>query len=693
MNILKKFALIISILSIAITPVFAKEVLSVEKSQSVPYIVDSLSLTIHNGETAYLVNTNTNTPFLFSKGDVIVAKLYLYPRYSIDVGWINSKNEAVKSIEYINYDSNNSNVVQIFEVPSTDEYKMFITNYNADIVALGKMEIISSASNLYSNISYSNENIKELKADKKVDIQINPMALPDIDPVTNPASDNWLTQQIAKKVNKDNTSDLTQEDFNKISDFYSIKSDINEIPKEIGNLFNLEGINLGSNQIEEIPKELFNLSKLEYLLLGDNQIKEIPKEINSLINLKTLYLNKNQISEIPIELFDLINLKNLNLSCNNLNSIPNEVSNLTNLTNLNCSYNQINEISEEISKLINLVEMYFNGNNIAEIPNGIGNLSNLKILEFSENKIAQLPKEIGNLTNLNQLNLNKNNISLIPKEIGHLSKLEELSIIFNQIKEVPEEISKLSSLKYLYLIGNQLTNLPKEIENLPNLVDLYLGYNNLSLINNLGNLRNLNLQNNLLTTIPISNSNLNSLRRLELSNNQIEEIPVEIDITNLYFLDLEDNCIKEVPNKFENLDNLRYLNLKNQTITLPSKSIVLNESFSIHNPIKIFDNYVMPQEISNQGTYDNNSNSITWLASDDKNEESFKFSEDIRVNYAETKFNGTVYQPLTIDNIDKKDKLQQSIKDAQAVLDGDTTTDKIIKAIYDLSKAIQDYNK
>lgn len=670
MNILKKFTLIISILSIAITPVFAKEVLSVEKSQSVPYIVDSLSLTINNGETAYLVNTNTDTPFLFSKGDVIVAKLYLYPRYSIDVGWVNSKNEAVKSIEYINYDSNNSNVVQIFEVPSTDEYKMFITNYNADVVALGKMEIISSASNLYSNISYSNENIKELKAYKKVDIQINPMALPDINPVTNPASDNWLTQQIAKKVNKDNTSDLTQEDFNKISDFYSIKSDINEIPKEIGNLFNLEGINLGSNQIEEIPKE-----------------------INSLINLKTLYLNKNQISEIPIELFDLINLKNLNLSCNNLNSIPNEVSNLTNLTNLNCSYNQINEISEEISKLINLVEMYFNGNNIAEIPNGIGNLSNLKILEFSENKIAQLPKEIGNLTNLNQLNLNKNNISIIPKEIGNLSKLEELSIIFNQIKEVSKEISKLSNLKYSYLIGNQLNNLPKEIENLPNLVDLYLGYNNLSVINNLGNLKNLNLQNNLLTNIPISNSNLNSLRRLELSNNQIEEIPVEIDITNLYFLDLENNCIKEVPNKFKNLDNLRYLNLKSQTITLSSKSIVLNESFSIHNPIKIFDNYVMPQEISSQGTYDNNSNSITWLASDDKNEESFKFSEDIKVNYVETKFNGTVYQPLTIDNTDKKDKLQQSIKDAQAVLDGDTTTDKIIRAIYNLSKAIQDYNR
>lgn len=138
---------------------------------------------------------------------------------------------------------------------------------------------------------------------------------------------------------------------------------------------------------------------------------------------------------------------------------------------------------------------------------------------------------------------------------------------------------------------------------------------------------------------------------------------------------------------------MKVLKLEKQTITLPSKSVILNEAFSIPNPIKVFDNYVMPQEISNQGTYDDTSKSITWLVSDDRNEESFKFSEDIKVNYINIEFSGTVYQPLTIDNIDKKDKLQQSIKDAQAVLDGDTTTDKIIRAIYNLSKAIQDYNR
>lgn len=44
--------------------------------------------------------------------------------------------------------------------------------------------------------------------------EVNPMGLADINPVTNPASDNWLTQEIAKQVGKDSPVDLTQEDFN-----------------------------------------------------------------------------------------------------------------------------------------------------------------------------------------------------------------------------------------------------------------------------------------------------------------------------------------------------------------------------------------------------------------------------------------------------------------------------------------------
>lgn len=422
---------------------------------------------------------------------------------------------------------------------------------------------IALASNLcyaYEDIEQSELKIPNLIQNNSLTNQLNPMKLPDIDPITNPASDNWLTQEIAKQVGKDNIADLTQQDFNKINKFTFVEAKVKEIPKEIGNLFNVTYIGLRDNQIMDIPKEMFNLSNLEFLHLAENQISEIPKEISTLVNLKFLYLERNEIDKIP-----------------------NEVFNLSNLETLQVAYNNLNKLSFKINNSSNLKELILYHNQISEIPNEIRNLYNLTNLDLSYNYLISLPGEIKNLSNITSLSLG-----------------------YNQLKSIPSAV---------------------------------------------------------------------------------------INLPNLGSLELNDNQIVEIPNEIKNLDKLKVLKLEKQTITLPSKSIISNEAFSIPNPIKVFDNYVMPQEISNQGTYDDTSKSITWLVSDDRNEESFKFSEDIKVNYTNIEFSGTVYQPLIIDNTDKKAKLEQSIKDAQAVLDGDNTTGKIIKAIYDLSKAIQEYNK
>jgi len=57
-----------------------------------------------------------------------------------------------------------------------------------------------------------------------------------------------------------------------------------EIPKEIGNLRNLEYLRLDNNQLTgEIPKEIGNLTNLNLLILYENQFTcEIPKEVKDL---------------------------------------------------------------------------------------------------------------------------------------------------------------------------------------------------------------------------------------------------------------------------------------------------------------------------------------------------------------------------------------------------------------------------
>jgi len=86
---------------------------------------------------------------------------------------------------------------------------------------------------------------------------------------------------------------------------------IEEIPKEIGQLHNLQHLDLMYNQIEEIPKEIGQLHNLQELLLDNNQIEKIPKEIGQLHELQKLSLSDNQIKEIPKEIGQLHNLQEI----------------------------------------------------------------------------------------------------------------------------------------------------------------------------------------------------------------------------------------------------------------------------------------------------------------------------------------------------------------------------------------------
>ncbi|EKR90418.1 leucine rich repeat protein, partial [Leptospira santarosai str. CBC379] len=74
------------------------------------------------------------------------------------------------------------------------------------------------------------------------------------------------------------------------------------LPKEIGNLQNLQDLNLNSNQFTTLPKEIWNLQKLQKLSLGRNQLTTLPEEIWNLQNLKTLDLEGNQLATLPEEI-------------------------------------------------------------------------------------------------------------------------------------------------------------------------------------------------------------------------------------------------------------------------------------------------------------------------------------------------------------------------------------------------------
>ena len=81
-----------------------------------------------------------------------------------------------------------------------------------------------------------------------------------------------------------------------------------EIPGNLGDLANLQGLILVNNQLTgPIPSELGNLTNLIVMFLQNNQLTgTIPASLGNLSNLGDLWLGENELSgEIPAELASL----------------------------------------------------------------------------------------------------------------------------------------------------------------------------------------------------------------------------------------------------------------------------------------------------------------------------------------------------------------------------------------------------
>ena len=206
------------------------------------------------------------------------------------------------------------------------------------------------------------------------------------------------------------------------------------IPPELGNLANLEVLNLQINGLTgTIPPELGNLTNLSVLNLAYNSLRGlIPPELGNLTNLTGLDLSWNNLTgPIPPELGNLSKLADLLLSKNSLTGpIPPELGNLTNLRSLNLRFNELT----------------------GPIPSWLGGLTELWALVLGENEFTgPIPPELGNLTNLTNLALLRNNLTgQVPPELGNLTNLRSLYLGDNLLTgSLPLSFAGLNDLETL----------------------------------------------------------------------------------------------------------------------------------------------------------------------------------------------------------------------------------------------------
>jgi len=233
-----------------------------------------------------------------------------------------------------------------------------------------------------------------------------------------------------------------------------VESKLTTLPKCIGNLKNLENLDLAYNYLTEIPKEIGNLTKLKSLGFYYNKFTTLPSFLKNLTKLEKLELTSNDLIEITNPICNLKKLKRIDANFNDITKIPSCIGNLSNLVTLNLRGNKITSIPSGLYKLKKLEVLDMGNNLIKNVSTNIKNLKKLHLLYLFSNELTEIPEGISNLINLTDLSLDENRIKKIPDFVCKLTNLKDLSLSYNLITEVPECISQLTQLEKFEISNN-----------------------------------------------------------------------------------------------------------------------------------------------------------------------------------------------------------------------------------------------
>ncbi|MBQ9348336.1 MAG: TIR domain-containing protein [Oscillibacter sp.] len=123
------------------------------------------------------------------------------------------------------------------------------------------------------------------------------------------------------------------------------------IPDFIGNLANLQSLNVSLTQLTALPDSIGNLANLQYLHLGSTKLTTLPDSIGNLANLRTLYLTLTHITALPDSIGNLANLQLLDVSWTQLTALPDSIKKLESLKTLDLSHCHLSAIPYSLVQL------------------------------------------------------------------------------------------------------------------------------------------------------------------------------------------------------------------------------------------------------------------------------------------------------------------------------------------------------
>ena len=127
-------------------------------------------------------------------------------------------------------------------------------------------------------------------------------------------------------------------------------------------------MDLSLQQLTKLPEFIGELTQLEILDVSNNQLTTLPESIGQLTRLQTLYIDDNQLTTLPKSIGQLTQLQRLSLADNQLILLPESIGQLAKLQRLDLNGNQLTLLPESLKNLRSLRMLYLHDNNKLGLP-------------------------------------------------------------------------------------------------------------------------------------------------------------------------------------------------------------------------------------------------------------------------------------------------------------------------------------
>lgn len=233
-------------------------------------------------------------------------------------------------------------------------------------------------------------------------------------------------------------------------------------------------LSLTHNLLTSLSSKIAQLVLIQLLDLSYNQdLNELPKEMGQLSQLTDLRTSGTQIHpDVYSEIWSQLQASHLNF-----NLFVEELKQWFE------SYSSpwFKEYpSRGESCIQRLLEAFFIGElnlsdlKLTEIPNCLSRCKGLKTFDVYDNELTEIPAFVSQFKDLQSFNIGKNRIQTLP-DLSACTQLKQLGLRNNNFKSLPSYVYQLSQLESLDVSGNpELEELPMSLSQLPSLVDAFI---------------------------------------------------------------------------------------------------------------------------------------------------------------------------------------------------------------------------